>query len=60
MLRLPSLKISQRWHGVYARHFEKAAVIETPAANVRVVTGLGGIGMTTSFGLAQETFEAWA
>lgn len=60
MLRLPSLKISQRWHGVYAKHVEQAAVIETPAENVRVVTGLGGIGMTTSFGLAQETFEAWA
>ena len=58
IFRLPSLKIAAHWHGIYAKHFEKEAVIEHPAKNVRVVTGLGGIGMTTSFGLAQENFEA--
>ncbi len=58
-LRLPALTINQRWHGIYAKHFERDAIVETPAPNVRVVNGVGSTGMTTSFGLAQEVFEGW-
>lgn len=59
VLRLPRLRLSQRWHGIYAKHFEKDVVIESPAKDVRLVTGLGGAGMTLSFGLAQEIFDTW-
>lgn len=54
-LRLPDGTIAQRWHGVYAKHPEKAFVRMTPARQVRVVTAAGGSGMTLSFGLAEET-----
>jgi D-hydroxyproline dehydrogenase subunit beta len=51
----PHLEIGQRWHGVYAKHPDKAFVSFSPAAHVRVVTAVGGAGMTLSFGLAEET-----
>lgn len=59
ILHLPSWKIAERWHGIYAKHFEKEVVIETPAPDVKIVAGLGGAGMTTAFGLAQELFDEW-
>ncbi len=57
-LRVPDFSIAERWHGVYAKHFEKPFVRFQPESGVEVVTGLGGAGMTLSFGVAAETFEA--
>lgn len=51
-------KITEKWHGIYpkvtngATHFK----IE-PEENVLIVNGLGGAGMTLSFGLAAENIE---
>ena len=56
-LRAPSMRIAQRWHGVYARHPEKAYLSMTPEAGVRIVTSPGGSGMTLSFGVAEQMFE---
>lgn len=56
-LRVPDLEIAQRWHGVYAKHREQPYLSLSPAPNVRVVTGVGGAGMTLSFGLAEQTVE---
>jgi D-hydroxyproline dehydrogenase subunit beta len=56
-LRVPSLEIAETWHGVYARHPEHAFVRTSPAAGIRVVTVTSGIGMTMSFGIAEETFR---
>ena len=53
-LNLPDLKIRSRWHGVYVKHPSKPFVSLKPAENVRAVTGLGGAGMTLSFGLAER------
>src|SRR5262249_10197791 len=53
-LQAPNLEIAERWHGVYAKHPEKPFVMLEPADRVRVVTAVGGSGMTLSFGLAEK------
>jgi FAD dependent oxidoreductase TIGR03364 len=56
-IRVPDgLSISERWHGVYAKHPEKPYLRLEPADGVEIITGLGGAGMTLSFGVAHETF----
>ena len=56
-LRVPDLKIAETWHGVYAKHPEKPFLRLAPSENVRVVTVTSGIGMTLSFGLAEQTHK---
>ncbi|GAB4415611.1 MAG: TIGR03364 family FAD-dependent oxidoreductase [Bacteroidia bacterium] len=51
----PDLRIADRWYGVYAKlpqggtHF-----VANPEPGVTLVNGVGGAGMTMSFGLAAE------
>ncbi len=53
--RLPSLEIKERWHGIYPKMMNgQTEFITQPEAHVTIVNGLGGAGMTLSFGLAQE------
>jgi glycine/D-amino acid oxidase-like deaminating enzyme len=59
-LRAPDLSIAQRWYGVYAKHPEKPWVVIDPAPGVRIVTAVGGSGMTLSFGLAEQTIGGMA
>ncbi|HEY6330297.1 MAG TPA: TIGR03364 family FAD-dependent oxidoreductase [Blastocatellia bacterium] len=56
-LQVPNMRIAQRWHGVYSKHPDKSYVALTPAPEVRVVTAVGGSGMTLSFGLAERTIN---
>ena len=56
-LRVPRLEIAENWHGVYAKHPEHAYMRFSPADGVRVVTVTSGIGMTMSFGIAEQTFQ---
>jgi D-hydroxyproline dehydrogenase subunit beta len=51
---LGPLKITERWHGVYPKVQNNINLILEPEKNVTIVTGLGGAGMTLSFGLAEE------
>ncbi|MHB8381596.1 MAG: TIGR03364 family FAD-dependent oxidoreductase [Candidatus Binataceae bacterium] len=53
-LLAPDLSISERWYGVYARHPEQSFVAIDAAPGVRIVTAVGGSGMTLSFGLAEQ------
>jgi FAD dependent oxidoreductase TIGR03364 len=53
-LDFPQLEIASRWHGVYARHPREPYLVLRPEAGVTVVAGVGGAGMTLSFGLAEE------
>jgi FAD dependent oxidoreductase TIGR03364 len=46
--------ILERWHGMYVRHPTAPYVAWTPEPGVTAITGLGGHGMTLSFGLAEE------
>ena len=50
----PKLQIASRWNGVYVKHPTEPYFIARPAAGVTVVTGVGGAGMTLSFGLAEK------
>jgi len=56
--RLPEMRIAERWHGVYAKHMDKPYCDFRITEKVRAVTGLGGAGMTLSFGLAEAMYEA--
>jgi FAD dependent oxidoreductase TIGR03364 len=58
-LNAPSCEVSQRWHGVYAKHLSQDTLVLRPHPNVAVVNGVGGAGMTISFGLAEETLDSW-
>lgn len=58
LIRLEDWTMTQRWHGVYAKHPSLPYVEETPIPGVHLVTGLGGGGMTLSFGLAERIWDA--
>ena len=55
----PLLKLDHKWTGVYVKHASRAAVVLRPLPTVRVITGLGGLGMTLSLALAGEVLTAW-
>jgi glycine/D-amino acid oxidase-like deaminating enzyme len=46
--------ISETWHGIYPEINGKTELIVQPAPGVTIINGLGGGGMTLSFGLAEE------
>ncbi len=58
-LTIPDLTIAARWHGVYVKHPTAPYVVARPAPEVLAVTGVGGAGMTLSFGLAEQTVTHW-
>jgi FAD dependent oxidoreductase TIGR03364 len=54
-LDAPPLRIASRWHGTYCKHPTSHVAVSRPAPGVVAVTGVGGAGMTLSFGLAEQT-----
>ena len=59
VLALPSWKIAERWHGIYAKHPSAPSFEAEPMPDVRICSGTGGSGMTMSFGLADRAWELW-
>jgi FAD dependent oxidoreductase TIGR03364 len=59
IIRLPHWQITERWHGIYAKHPSQSIFRAEPQAGVYVRTGTGGSGMTMSFGLAEQDWEQW-
>ena len=53
-LTLPDVQVSERWLGNYVSHPSGEPWIYKPTDGVMLVNRIGGVGMTTSFGLAQE------
>jgi D-hydroxyproline dehydrogenase subunit beta len=53
-LDVPKLTIASRWHGTYGKHPTEPWLVDDPLPNVTAVTGIGGNGMTLSFGLAER------
>lgn len=49
----------QSWHGIYPKMTNSATeLLLHPTPNVYILNGLGGNGMTLSFGLAEETINS--
>jgi len=58
-LNVPGLEIASRWQGVYIKHPSKPWVVADLGGNAIAVTGVGGAGMTLSFGLAERAVGDW-
>lgn len=59
--RLPDLEIASRWHGVYLKSTRgELRVVLRPQPRVTMVTAMGGLGMTLSWALAEQTVRGWS
>jgi FAD dependent oxidoreductase TIGR03364 len=54
LLAGPEPVVSERWHGTYCKHPSRPYFAARPEPHVSVITGLGGAGMTLSFGVAEQ------
>lgn len=58
LVNLPDWSIAARWHGAYAKHPTKSFVTAEPQPECVIAVAPGGAGMTLSFGIAAEWWEA--
>ena len=57
---IPDLRIASRWQGTYLKcKIGQTQVVLHPRERVTMVTAMGGLGMTLSWGLAQRTIQSW-
>ncbi|QJE96137.1 TIGR03364 family FAD-dependent oxidoreductase [Luteolibacter luteus] len=52
----PDWTIAERWHGIYAKHYDGPEFRVQALPGVQIATGTSGSGMTMSFGLADRFF----
>lgn len=53
-LNIEGMQVTERWNGVYPKLKSGTHLVAHPEPGVTIVNGLGGAGMTLSFGLAEE------
>ncbi|MEZ5039440.1 MAG: TIGR03364 family FAD-dependent oxidoreductase [Saprospiraceae bacterium] len=54
---LPNFKIEKSWIGIYSQCQERDIFEAEPLPDVHIVTGIGGKGMTGSFGWAEQNIK---
>lgn len=59
LFQLKDWRITRFWDGIYAKTPGESHFTRLVSDNVRVFTGLGGVGMTMSFGLAEHYWNHW-
>lgn len=59
LIKIPTMKLAETWHGIYGKHPEFLQYVADPLPGVRIVAGTGGTGMTMSFGLADLMWADW-
>ncbi|MFQ3574804.1 MAG: TIGR03364 family FAD-dependent oxidoreductase [Cytophagales bacterium] len=57
VLDLPSWEMTSHWAGFYAQHETKEVFERSISDRIHIVTGIGGKGMTTSLGFAENSLE---
>lgn len=56
-ISIPKIEVTERWHGVYAKLPQNSYCVVEADKGVSFVNGLGGAGMTLSFGLAEQVVD---
>jgi FAD dependent oxidoreductase TIGR03364 len=60
-LKISPKAIAETWHGIYPKLTDgDTEILISPEQGVHILNGLGGAGMTLSFGLAEEVAEVIA
>jgi len=58
---VPDLRIAAHWQGTYLKStIGQTQVVLEPRDRVTMVTALGGLGMTLSWGIARNTVASWS
>jgi glycine/D-amino acid oxidase-like deaminating enzyme len=58
---VPNLRIAARWQGIYLKSTAgQTQVVLHPRERVTLVSAMGGLGMTLSWGLARNTVKSWS
>ena len=58
IVQFPVRGIARRWAGYYAQHPDEVFEYEV-APRLNIITGVGGKGMTSSLGFAEENVKGW-
>ncbi|MBU1821277.1 MAG: TIGR03364 family FAD-dependent oxidoreductase [Bacteroidetes bacterium] len=58
IVQFPVRGIARRWAGYYAQHPDEVFEYEV-APRLHIITGVGGKGMTSSLGFAEENVKSW-